>query len=242
MSGIPYGGGRSYGDRFRDEEDGAGVLVPPSAIPPVDVPESVRRLMQQFDLWPTWTQVGSTSPLTGSSQVMTRQHAWRALMTWPIITHDQAHPIDAFFHRLTGKSIRVKIGHLKYRQTLGTKTGSVSLSGDHPVGAHLLSITGGSGLFVAGDYFQITQGVGIPRLYQVVQGEDELGAGSIAVNPGLRVAHGDGANIDHLGEVNPLHETMELSAELPARPMFPGPEPGWVRPAALELVSMARRD
>ena len=207
----------------------------------IDWPTNLRKSVE-FAAWPTWQQVGQRSPYTGGSEVMTRWHQWRAQIRWGVLTHDQAHALEAFLHRLEGRRFTVRIPNWRYRRSIGTKTGSVSTSGSHVVGATGITLTGGSGLFFAGDYFQIVQESGVPRMYQVVQGEDELGGGNVTIKPGLRVAHGGGAVVDHLGKsgVTEIKETMEMTSDYGPAAMFPSPSPGYVSGPAVDFVSALR--
>jgi hypothetical protein len=190
-----------------------------------------------YSIQPREFVVGDVSPFTGSREVMHRYHQWHVIMTWNHIRHAQAHAIMAHFNRGRGGRSIFQIPIFNYRAKVGTKSGSVTLSGAHSANTTSLTITGGSGSLAAGDWIRINQTTDVPRLYQVTT--DESG-NVITINPGLRVAQTSGSTV-HIFGGSGLFDSMELPSDPSFPSAMPSKAPGLFQPFTLELVTALRR-
>lgn len=160
-------------------------------------------------VWLDTVAIGEESPFTGAREVMLRWQVWRLEMRWidqPYLDNLQ---LEAAFSRSDGGGIIFQVPIFRYPRMRGSKTGGVSLSGAHAAGATSLTITGGSGTLLQGDWVQILQATDVPRAYRVTSSES---GGVIGIRPGLRVAHSSGAVVHHLASVPDgwIKDTMQL--------------------------------
>ena len=189
-----------------------------------------------YSIQPREQVVGDQSPYTGSREIMHRWHQWHVYMQWNHLSQNDYLLLTAHLNRSRGGINLLKVPIFSYRAKKGNKTGSVTLSGSHTVGATSLTITGGGGLFEPGDWIWISQTTDVPRAYIITTGQ----TGSvIGINPGLRVAHAGGSTVHHF-DGGQILDTMELQSD----PMFgnamPSPLPGLFEPFAVEFLSALR--
>lgn len=192
-----------------------------------------------------------TTGLFGAKLTPLRRYtAWQALLTWPPTTHSEQLALRGFLSRLIGGYDVVNMPIFDQRAQRGTKSGTVTFSGDHALGATTWTITGGSGQLVAGDLVQpnTTVSAGLAHAYIVRQGEDVLGANAISVWPPLRRAYSDTDSIVKgiaPGSGTWIMETMEIVGQLEFPPLTPAGIGGEVdanlyAPFAVEFQSALR--
>jgi len=201
-------------------------------------PTSVRPDPEGIRIKPVWTSVGPTSPSTGAREVMLRWHQWHMLMQFNHTDHDDHWGLFGTLATSDGGRVIFQVPIFSYRAMRGTKSGAVTLSGAHTVGATSLTITGGTGTLLRGDWIQIAQATDVPRAYVITSSET---GGVIGIRPGLRVAHSGGAVVHHLQSVPDgfIKDTMELMDPEFALSM-PSPMPGFFQPFALEFMTALR--
>ena len=188
-----------------------------------------------FRISPRENVVGDASPFTGSREVMHRWHQWHVYMQWNHVTNEDFWGLFGHFNNSQGGRILFQIPIFSYRGKLGTKAGSVTLSGAHSASATSLTITGGTGQFARGDWIDSNQVATVPRAYVVTAAES---GGVIQINPGLRKNLANGSVIHHFA-TGQILDTMELADPEFALSM-PSPTPGFFQPFSLELVSAIR--
>jgi hypothetical protein len=192
-----------------------------------------------FRISPLERVVGSEeNPYTGARTILHRWHKWHLLMRWNHTVYGDLLGLMGHFNQGRGGIGIFQVPLLFYRTQRGTRSGSVTLSGAHAAGATSLTLAGGSGTLLRGDWIQIFHSTDVPYAYNVVSSET---AGVIKINPGLRLAHSGGTAVYHLASVagGTIKDTMELADPEFAESM-PAPAPGQFQPFALELVTALR--
>ena len=157
---------------------------------------------RRFIIKPREQVIGDPNPYHGARNIMNRWHQWHVMMDWPAIRYNEALRAAAHFARSRGGVSIFKIPLFSYRAKRGTKTGTVTLNGAHTVGAVSLTITGGSGQLLAGDWISINQTTNVPRAYLVTSSET---GGVIGIVPGLRAAEAGGGTVTHFA-TGPVQE------------------------------------
>jgi hypothetical protein len=180
--------------------------------------------------------IGDQSPFTGSREVMHRYHQWHAILTWNHLKNFDYWRLFAHFCASDGGRILFQIPIFGYRAKVGTKTGTVNLSGAHSAGATSLTITGGSGQLLRGDWVQFNPFSGVPYAHIVTSSES---GGVIQIRPGLREAL-TGSQVHHFGGGGYLFDTMELPPDPSFASAMPSPLPGLFQPFTIELVTALR--
>lgn len=208
-----------------------------------DWPTSLRK-PTSCDFWLEEVGAAAQSPYDGSEQWTPRYSQWRAVLEWATLTVPQMLAIKGFFMLGRGRQIELNIPNFTLSGKVGTKTGSVTVNGSHSAGATTLAITGGSGVFAAGDVIHLSY-LTHDRLHQVVGGN---GTTAVDIAPGLWWDQAGGSTVFHRGVVSVLNmrETMLTAAPLQGASIFPSPgtsagtsglvAAGW----AVELVSSHR--
>lgn len=191
---------------------------------------------ETFKINPRWQVVGEENPYHGAREVMVRWHQWHAFIQWNHTAYTDYLGMFGHFADSRGGLTLYQIPIFSYRTARGSKAGSVTLSGAHAAGLTSLTITGGSGSFLRGDWIQIGQATDVPRAYVITSSE---AGGVIQIEPPLRAAEISGVNVHHLGTVAQILDTMELADPDFAMSM-PAPSPGYFQPFALEFVSALR--
>jgi hypothetical protein len=191
---------------------------------------------ETFKINPMWQVVGEQNPYHGAREVMLRWHQWHAFIQWNHTTYSDYLGMFGHFADSDGGIVIYQIPIFSYRTPRGSKAGSVTLSGAHAAGLTSLTITGGSGVLLRGDWIQIGEGSGVPRAYVITSSE---AGGVIQISPALRGAETGGVNVHHLGTVTQILDSMELTDPDFAASM-PSPSPGYFQPFALEFVSALR--
>ena len=140
---------------------------------------------RRFIIKPREQVIGDPNPYHGARNIMNRWHQWHVMMDFPATRAIEALRVSAHFAAGRGGRVIFKIPLFGYRAPRGNKTGTVTLNGAHTVGAVSLTITGGSGTLLAGDWISINQTTNVPRAYLVTSSET---GGVIGIVPGLRAA------------------------------------------------------
>ena len=169
---------------------------------------------------------------------MHRWHQWHVYLQWNNTTADDYWGLFGHFNSSRGGQTLFQIPIFSYRDKRGTKSGTVNLSGAHAAGVTSLTITGGTGTFLRGDWVQFTVVSGVPYAHVITSSES---GGVITINPGLRAAL-SGSQVHHFGGGGFLYDTMELPAETDFAASMPSPQVdgGYFQPFAIELVTALR--
>jgi hypothetical protein len=203
----------------------------------IDYPSSSMPVPSSFSISPIEHVIGTANPYTFSREIMLRAHQWHATIEWNHTDYQDCLRLIAHLSRSRMGAVTLKIPLFHYHTKRGTKAGSVTLSGAHPAGSTSLTITGGSGLLLQGDWISIDQVSDVPRAYLVVSSET---AGAIQIIPGLRGAQSNGDLVRHLTQ-GLILDTMEVVTDLNLPAWMPSPLPGYFYPFSVELVSALRR-
>lgn len=192
----------------------------------------------RFGIWLETTAVGPESPVTGAREVMVRFRKWHAVMEWGNQPYLDNLALESHLSRSDMGRIIYQVPIYKYRRQRGNKSGSVTLGANAAAGATSLTLSGGSGTLLAGDWVQISQVTDVPRAYQVTASES---GGVIGIRPGLRVAHSSGAIVHHLASVPDgyIKDTMQLDTEEGALVEISS-FPTWAGPLSVEFTSALR--
>jgi hypothetical protein len=172
---------------------------------------------------PRSTNTFTESYFNGDNEVWPRFHKWEAVLDWPVTTAAQYHPLMSHLGQGEGRVFAMCVPMFDYRAALGTKSGAVTFAAA-AVRSTSLTVSG-TGAFADGDFIQIDEAFGVPRIYKVVGAEV---AGVIQIKPGLRVAYAGGGTIYHLGGLPSGHtfleEAMEITSDIGAA-AFPSIDP-----------------
>ena len=136
-----------------------------------------------YRISPRYVAVNDASPFTGSKSVMLRYQQWHVYLQWNNTTGNDYWGVFGHFAASDGGRVIFQIPIFGYRAKRGTKSGTVNLSGAHSAGATSLTITGGTGTFLRGDWVQFNQVSGVPRAHVITSSES---GGVILIRPGLR--------------------------------------------------------
>jgi hypothetical protein len=201
---------------------------------------SVLRGPAEFDIWvenPTQITTGEDSE-TGLTETLTGFSRCRAVVTWNITTPAQALAIEAHLSRLRGRRNGTPVPNDKYPQRIGNASGSWSVNGFHRADAERLHLTGGSGAFAPGDWIEISQLVGVPRCYQIL----DYSGGIAEIAPALHDNVTAGTTVAHLGDgsTTRVHDTMELVSKIGPATIFSALDYGAVNRRSAEFVSFRR--
>ena len=189
-----------------------------------------------FRVSPIHEGVRDQSPFTFAREVMPRVTLWHVEMEWLALPMDEYLAATAYFTRGDGGETLFQVPILASRVRRGSKSGTVTLNGAHGAGVSTLAITGGSGLFLQGDWFSIGTAANTPHAYLVVSSE---AANAIQIKPGLRIAQSTGTQ---LVISSPIFDTMELATPTPTFAMIEvQPTPRYSHSLALEFVTAIRQ-
>lgn len=192
---------------------------------------------ETFKINPMWQVVGEQNPYHGAREVMLRWHQWHAFIQWNHTTYSDYLGMFGHFADSSGGIVIYQIPIFSYRTQRGSKAGSVTLSGAHAAGLTSLTITGGSGVFLRGDWIQFDEGGTVPRAYVITSSET---GGVIQISPPLRIGHSGGLAVKYLdGTITQIIDSMEL-ADPDFAASMPSPSPGFFQPFALEFMSALR--
>ena len=138
----------------------------------------------------------SASPFTSQQQVQPRQaEMWKFQATLPLMTRAVAEPWLAFFASLNGLEGTFLAGDSTGKSLLGSGAGTPLVKGASQVGKVLLTdgwTPNQTGVFLAGDYFQLGSGV-LTRFHKLLKDVDSDGAGDATLDffPRLRESPAD---------------------------------------------------
>ncbi len=141
------------------------------------------------------------SPLDGTSQTRELPGAkWRGSYTLPPMPRATAAPWLAALAKLRGGANRFKEGDPDCRTARGVATGTPLVNGAAQTGASLITdgwTAGQTGILLAGDYIEFTNGNGNAALHLVVADANSDGSGNatLAIEPPIRTAPADNAAI-----------------------------------------------
>lgn len=200
---------------------------------PTNFPNALR-----FRVQPMWdSTIGDQSPWTGSKEVLPKYGQWHVEMSWLSMPIDEYLAATAFFSRSRGGQNLYQVPILASRARRGNKSGSVTLSGAHAAGALNLTITGGSGTLLAGDWVSLNTAAATPHAYLVVSSES---GGIVGIEPGLRIALISGTAVTVTGVVS---DTMELATPTPSFAEIEVQSPPvYSYPFAVEFVTAIRKN
>lgn len=134
------------------------------------------------------------SPFTFAQQVAEFQGAiWTTTVTLPPMSRADAGSWQAFFMQLHGRKGTFLLGDPDGKSILGTASGTISVDGDHAVGAFDISVDGVNALqttaFKAGDYVQFGSGSSA-KLHMIVSdiSSNSSGQATLQIEPPLKTA------------------------------------------------------
>ena len=112
----------------------------------------------------------------------------------------------------------------------------MTLNGAHTVGATSLTITGGSGVLLAGDWISINQSY---QRAAGVSGHLVRDRWRDRIVPGLRAAESSGAAVTHFA-IGSVYDSMEVVGDPDFPAAEPSPLPGHYQPFAVEFLTALR--
>ena len=188
--------------------------------------------------------IGDPSPWTGAKEVMHQFYQWHATFEWNAMPIASYLALKSHVVRGRGGAVIFKVPFPEARARRGDKAGDPTISGTAAAGSTSITITGGSGTFLSGDWIWISETTDVPRAYLVTSSET---GGVIEIWPGLRVSHTNSL-IHHIGRSSDpeIYDTMELATPTPSFGMVEvSPKanpPRFAYPMSLEFVSALRQN
>lgn len=200
---------------------------------------------EECDFWLETVAAHPVSPYDGSDEVTRRYSQWHCLLQFTVLTMTDAMAIEGFFAQARGPTIELNIPNFKVNTSLGTRTGTVTLNGNHSALATSLTITGGSGTFTPGTIVRVAN-QSHERLHYIIGGNGTTG---IIIDPPLRFDLADTSQIRYRGDgstaTTDMRETMLLAGPLQGGRIFPSPGSdttgGYITSRVVELVSSQRQ-
>jgi|TARA_A100000172_G_scaffold55584_1_gene35672 hypothetical protein len=148
--------------------------------------------------WMLMRTAGYTeSPFTYVQQVAEYQGTkWSTIVTLPPMSKADAGAWTAFFTQLHGRRGTFLIGDPDKKTISGTASGTMSVNGDHAIGAYSVIVDGlnasQSTAFKKGDYVQFGSGA-TSKLHMIVEdiSTDSSGNATLQIEPSLKTALSD---------------------------------------------------
>ena len=162
---------------------------------PLTMPTTPNFMTSQWQI--IKTVAVTQSPFTYAQQVHEYSGAvWNTIVTLPPMSRSQANAWQSFYMQLHGRKGTFLLGDPDAKTIQGTATGTISVNGDHSVGAFDIVVDGVNAsqttAFKQGDYVQFGSGAS-SKLHMIVSDvtSDSSGNATLPIEPPLKTALSD---------------------------------------------------